>query len=217
MSLTKVNYIDNSTIITAKNLNDIQDNIIELDNNLNDIQDNIIELNNSTIITAKNLNDIQNNIIELNNNSISKDNIINNFTTTEEGFVADARALKTLNDTKMSMKLLWKNSSPTSSFAGNQTLNLDIDVGDIVIILYTRKAESTYFVRSVISEVRANQYYVELFNAWSSIFTTRNAIISPGKIYFKAGKSSAYNNTGTLPENNSYAIPLEVYVIKEVS
>ena len=63
MSLTKVNYIDNSTIITAKNLNDIQDNIIEL-----------------------------------NNNSISKDNIINNFTTTEEGFVADARALKVLND-----------------------------------------------------------------------------------------------------------------------
>lgn len=33
MSLTKVNYIDNSTIITAKNLNDIQDNIIELQNN----------------------------------------------------------------------------------------------------------------------------------------------------------------------------------------
>ena len=30
MSLTKVNYIDNSTIITAQNLNDIQDNIIEL-------------------------------------------------------------------------------------------------------------------------------------------------------------------------------------------
>ena len=32
MSLTKVNYIDNSTIITAKNLNDIQDNIIDLEN-----------------------------------------------------------------------------------------------------------------------------------------------------------------------------------------
>lgn len=29
MSLTKVNYIDNSTIITAKNLNDIQDNVIQ--------------------------------------------------------------------------------------------------------------------------------------------------------------------------------------------
>lgn len=29
MSLTKVNYIDNSTIITAKNLNDIQDNIVQ--------------------------------------------------------------------------------------------------------------------------------------------------------------------------------------------
>lgn len=38
MSLTKVNYIDNETIITAKNLNDIQDNIIELDNNIKNIK-----------------------------------------------------------------------------------------------------------------------------------------------------------------------------------
>ena len=38
MSLTKVNYIDNSTIITAQNLNDIQDNIIEL----NKLEDKII-------------------------------------------------------------------------------------------------------------------------------------------------------------------------------
>lgn len=38
MSLTKVNYIDNSTIITAKNLNDIQDNIIEL----NKLEDKVI-------------------------------------------------------------------------------------------------------------------------------------------------------------------------------
>ena len=38
MSLSKVNYIDNSTIITAKNLNDIQDNIIKL----NKLEDKII-------------------------------------------------------------------------------------------------------------------------------------------------------------------------------
>lgn len=34
MSLTKVNYIDNSTIITAQNLNDIQDNVINLQNEI---------------------------------------------------------------------------------------------------------------------------------------------------------------------------------------
>lgn len=38
MFLTKVNYIDNSTIITAQNLNDIQDNIIEL----NKLEDKVI-------------------------------------------------------------------------------------------------------------------------------------------------------------------------------
>lgn len=33
MSLSKVNYQDNITLITAQNLNDIQDAIIELENN----------------------------------------------------------------------------------------------------------------------------------------------------------------------------------------
>ncbi len=31
MSLTKVNYIDKETVITAQNLNDIQDAVIELE------------------------------------------------------------------------------------------------------------------------------------------------------------------------------------------
>ena len=41
MSLTKVNYIDNSTIITAKNLNDIQDNIVDIQDNIVELQDNL--------------------------------------------------------------------------------------------------------------------------------------------------------------------------------
>ena len=52
MSLTKVNYIDNSTIITAQNLNDIQDNIIEL----NKLEDKIIYGKGKNLLknTAKN-------------------------------------------------------------------------------------------------------------------------------------------------------------------
>ena len=34
MSLTKVNYIDKETVITAQNLNDIQDAVIDLENEL---------------------------------------------------------------------------------------------------------------------------------------------------------------------------------------
>lgn len=32
MALTKVTYVDNQTVITAQNLNDIQDSIINLEN-----------------------------------------------------------------------------------------------------------------------------------------------------------------------------------------
>ena len=49
---------------------------------------------------------------------VDKANVVNNFTTTEEGFVADARALKILNDSKLSMELLWQNASPTSALSG---------------------------------------------------------------------------------------------------
>ena len=45
MPLNKVNYIDNQTIISAQNMNDIQDEIIHLGNCLGDIDlilDNII-------------------------------------------------------------------------------------------------------------------------------------------------------------------------------
>ena len=34
MSLTKVNYIDKETVITAQNLNDIQDAVIDLEKEL---------------------------------------------------------------------------------------------------------------------------------------------------------------------------------------
>ena len=57
-------------------------------------------------------------------NKVDKANIVNNFTTTAEGFVADARALKALNDSKLSMELLWQNASPESTFAA-QTVTLD--------------------------------------------------------------------------------------------
>jgi hypothetical protein len=73
--------------------------------------------------------------------AVSESNVVNNFTTTEEGFVADARALKVLNDTKLSMELLWENASPESSFAA-QTLSLDLSSFDRVVIDW--RAETAY-------------------------------------------------------------------------
>lgn len=43
--------------------------------------------------------------------------IINDFTITEEGYVADARALKALNDNKIEMELVWEKADTTESMA----------------------------------------------------------------------------------------------------
>lgn len=64
---------------------------------------------------------------------VDETRVVNNFTTTKEGFVADARALKVLNDIKLSMELLWKNASPTSSFAA-QTIAASGKEGDMAIV-----------------------------------------------------------------------------------
>lgn len=62
---------------------------------------------------------------------VDKSNVVNNFTTTEEGYVADARALKALNDSKTSMELLWENASPSSEF-DNQNIALDLSKYDAI-------------------------------------------------------------------------------------
>ena len=75
---------------------------------------------------------------------VDKSSVVNNFTTTEEGFVADARALKVLNDSKLSLDLLWENSSPDSAFA-KQTINLDLSGYKEVLVL-GRNATSTQVI-----------------------------------------------------------------------
>lgn len=56
---------------------------------------------------------------------VDKDKVVNSLDTTEKGFVADARALKVLNDSKLSMELLWENASPLSAFSP-QTIGMDL-------------------------------------------------------------------------------------------
>ena len=144
-------------------------------------------------------------------NKVDKTNVVNNFTTTEEGYVADARALKILNDSKLSSRLLWQNIKPGNAFSP-QTLNLDFEDGDLIGIQYCRRAGSSVS-RTVWCLGTAD---VELFNAWSSMFTTRNVYVSNGEIVFYEGKTSVYNNNGTLTEDNSCAIPTHIFVIKGV-
>ena len=53
MSLTKVNYIDKETVITAQNLNDIQDAIITLENKEEKVLAPVAESGNYEDLTNK--------------------------------------------------------------------------------------------------------------------------------------------------------------------
>ena len=139
-----------------------------------------------------------------------------------DGTAADANKLGgvdaeeyLLEANALNMKLIWPNASPTSTFGEVNLTDLDFAAGDMVTIVYKRKNDSTMY-RSVSMYVQSSEAYVELFNAWSSIFTTRNVAISPGVISFSGGQSSVYGNTGTLTQDNSVAIPVYVFVQKGV-
>lgn len=71
MSLTKVNYVAEETVISTQNLNNIQDSVIALQANA-EAGSTLTKVNyvdKETKISAKNLNDIQDAIIALENNS----------------------------------------------------------------------------------------------------------------------------------------------------
>lgn len=71
MSLTKVNYVAEETVISTQNLNNIQDSVIALQANA-ETGSTLTKVNyvdKETKISAKNLNDIQDAIIALENNS----------------------------------------------------------------------------------------------------------------------------------------------------
>lgn len=51
------------------------------------------------------------------NKKVDKTSVVNDFTVTEEGYVADARALKALNDGKLELELLYVNPKPSDDFA----------------------------------------------------------------------------------------------------
>lgn len=71
MSLTKVNYVAEETVISTQNLNNIQDSVIALQANA-ETGSTLTKVNyvdKETKISAKNLNDIQDAIIALENSS----------------------------------------------------------------------------------------------------------------------------------------------------
>jgi hypothetical protein len=148
------------------------------------------------------------------NNKVSKSSVVNNFTTTEEGFVADARALKelkVLSDTKQSTELIWENASPESEFA-RQSLPIDtagytfLDV-EFRISYHTDVKVFRRAAVGVTTSCFSDDYYGKII--------TRNLDLEGSDVSFYAGYF--YNTYGSYAEHNGYMIPVRIYGIKGVS
>ena len=144
-------------------------------------------------------------------NKVDKANVVNNFTTTEEGFVADARALKVLNDSKLSMELLWENASPESSFPP-QSIAVDLSEGDLVAISF--KSFCVLAFKKGVNRVGFVNMYGPAIHAIN--INCRTFDICDNSIRFEDGYVFLYQNQ-TIELNNEAAIPTEIYVIKGAS
>ena len=145
-------------------------------------------------------------------NAITKDKVVNNFTTTEEGFVADARALKLLNDSKLSMELLWENASYLSDFAA-RTIYVDLSGYKEVLVL-GRNAVSTQVVVGMSG-------YLQRINADTSKyyeFATKPFDVSNTGITFKDTFQIYWggSNGFTVVASNGLLQPVKIYGIKGV-
>ena len=154
----------------------------------------------------------------LNDNKVDKANIVNNFTTTEEGYVADARALKTLND-KFNMDLLWQNESPTSTF-DNQNITIDVSQYNLLVIRYRLCAADGYDLYDTAICVKGSRGWMSTamgsggqggnyaFTAWRQWAVNSSGLI----MFYDAHRSS--NNSHAQEEDNTWLIPYQIYGIK---
>ena len=153
---------------------------------------------------------VEQSIENLNAHKVDISRVVNNFTTTKEGFVADARALKVLNDSKLSLDLLWENSSPNSAFA-KQTINLDLSGYKEVLVL-GRNATSTQVI------VGYSGYLQRIIVEDADYYSTdsRAFVVSTNGVDFRdCYQMGWYKKQIPAPTiNNSLLQPIKIYGIK---
>lgn len=141
---------------------------------------------------------------------VDKSSVVNNFTTTEAGFVADARALNALHNTKLSKKLLWENASPTSSFAA-KSIPVSLEEYDYVEIVFIYSVGVVWEITGsavigkdgVVSAAMVKSYY-------------RPFVVSIDSIYFNNAES-ANTYGGNVSTVNDRLVPFKIYGIKGVT
>lgn len=147
---------------------------------------------------------------------VSKSRVVNDFTTTEGGFVADARALKELNDSKLSMELLWENGSPSSEFPP-QTVSIDLSEYQEIRIAYNRSTNTQRenFINIMMGKsATINDTYPASDSAPLCMMRICDAVTTG--VEFGDTYKQATNTTKRTTDNLSI-IPIRIYGIKGVS
>lgn len=143
---------------------------------------------------------------------VDKTSVVNNFTTTEEGFVADARTLKVLNESKLSMELLYENGNPTSSFSEGE-IPLEIPVGvdakSALFAIEINNSSKIYFVR-----YGSGCYLSDNFVFNGDLYTTSRLVeIDTENGVLRARFYSGYLNKTV---DNIRLIPVRIWLVKGV-
>ena len=162
------------------------------------------------------------------NKKVDKTNVVNDFTITEEGYVADARALKALNDGKMSMELVWERPDSLTSLAAGE-LTLTDGSGEMYMIEFRSTSPAMFFKNGerpraltislgggVVDNkkgVSSVMYYTRSFDFTNTRTTNKVAVGDCHNTYNTS--SSGWYDEGTRTQNSSL-IPSRIFLVKGV-
>lgn len=125
-------------------------------------------------------------------------------------YYATAEDLVALNDSKLSMELLWENASPTSAFSA-QTITLDLSEYDGAFIC-TNWGDGLAMIGS--------PYHCHLYDYgsnWQNLYK-RTFWVSETNVGVTECAKLSLNNVGAGTQiDNGLGIPLKIYGIKGVS
>ena len=139
---------------------------------------------------------------------VDKSDVVNDFTASVPGYVADARTVKILNDCKLTMELLWQNGKPDDAF-GAQTINIDFSAYDICCILFNGATNDTHYKMAFVPV----GYKTWLHSEWNARLI-RTATVSATAISFSDGRQGMYN--ASVATSNTACVPVKIFGVKGV-
>ena len=142
---------------------------------------------------------------------VDKSSVVNNTTTTEEGYVADARTVKTLKDLidkkpGLSMDTLWQNGSVASKFAAQKiTLNLSPYILFYIEYAFSINSDKT---STFLGRVNTSVTYAMIVSSSSNNKNGSRAFtVSSTGLDFATASYDGDNN-------NDYVIPNKIFGIR---